>query len=325
MRAYDGRPMAPSHEPDAQRVSALRELLPATGAGIYLDTATRGPLPAEAAAAMREAFDWDVRLGRVTPGREDDLEQRAAEARAVLAALIGATDPDAIVLTHDVVDARALARELLAPDVTLTDHVHPLTGELRAPRSGLLDATLSAGAIPLSAEESGADAVAIAGDRWLLGPEGIGALWLRDGRLARRAMARDLARPTLLGLARSVGWLQMYVGLEWALERTAALARRLAAALANREGVELVSPALPETPLVTFRLAHWSAEDAADELSHRVQALTRPLAEPNAIRASVSWFNTDDELDRFADAVAELGRHTPDTLPRRPRLVVLPG
>ncbi|CAN5595915.1 hypothetical protein BH23CHL7_BH23CHL7_22190 [soil metagenome] len=320
-----GHGMAGQQIDDTARVAALRELLPATGAGIYLDTATRGPLAAEAAEAMREAAEWDLRVGRVSPGREDDLEQRDAEARAVLAALIGATDPNAIVLAHDIEDALDLGRSLLGEAVQVTEHVDALDGRLAEAEGALLDASLSAGAIALSVEECGAHGVALAGDRWLLGPEGSGALWLRDGELAERARRRLLARSTVLGLARSVGWLAMYVGLEWAYQRTASLAGRLAAALAGSDGVELLTPLPPPAAVVTFRLAGWPAEDAADELNHRVQALVRPLAGPNVIRASVGWFNTETELDHFAEAVAELARHTPQTLPRRPRLVVLPG
>jgi len=37
----------------------------------------------------------------------------------------------------------------------------------------------------------------------------------------------------------------------------------------------------------------------------------------------VAWFNTEDEIDRFASAVAEISRYTPDTLPRRKTLEVL--
>jgi selenocysteine lyase/cysteine desulfurase len=315
--------MADDSRDDAQRVAALRELLPATGAGIYLDTATRGPLPAEAAQAMREAFDWDVRVGRVAPGREDDVAQRAAEARAVIAAVLGATDPDAIVLTHGREDALELARRALQTDEAVTDHIDPISGALNNPAgTRVLDASLSAGVMPIDVERLGVEAVAVAGDRWLLGPEGIGALWLRDGRLARSLPQRDLARQLLLGLARSVGWLAMFVGLDWAYGRTALLAARLLDALSGAEGVELLT-ASRSAGVVSLRLSNWPAEDAADELNHRVQALTRPLAEPDVLRASVGWFNTEAEIDRFADAIRELGRHTPETLPRRPRLVVL--
>ena len=85
-----------ARESDEAKVARLRELIPATSAGIYLDTAYRGPLPAETAAAMREADDWELRVGRATEGRAEDFAQRRAEAQAVIAALIGA-DPDEIV------------------------------------------------------------------------------------------------------------------------------------------------------------------------------------------------------------------------------------
>ena len=190
---------------DGEKVRQLRELLPATAAGIYLDTATRGPLPAETAAAMREADDWELRVGRVWEGREDDLAQRSDEARAVIAALIGA-DPADVALTYGREDGLALARQIVG------DH------------GNVVDATSMAGAragstsVPLAPTRSPLPA-----DRWLLGPEGTGALWLADRRAA--TLSRALPRTALIGLARSVGWLEMFVGLEWIYERTAEPAR----------------------------------------------------------------------------------------------------
>jgi hypothetical protein len=40
--------------PDDALLSAVREALPATGAGIYLNTGTSGPLPRETARAMTD-------------------------------------------------------------------------------------------------------------------------------------------------------------------------------------------------------------------------------------------------------------------------------
>ena len=74
---------------------------------------------------------------------------------------------------------------------------------------------------------------------------------------------------------------------------------------------------------VAFRLAGWRAHQVHEALSGRVFAITRPIPDLDAVRASVAFFNTDDELTRFVEAVAELARHTPDTLPRRPSLVVI--
>jgi len=286
---------------DASRVRQLRELLPATSAGVYLDTATRGPIPAETAAAMREAEDWELRVGRVWDGREDDVAQRSDEARAVSAALIGA-DPADVALTYGREDALNLAQEVAGDGARI------------------LDATHRVGVERLDVGTLEADAVIFAADRWLLGPEATGALWMADGGTARRS--RALPRTALIGLARSIGWLEMYVGLEWIHERTAGLAARLHATLSATPGVEVLSST--ESPAaMSVKIANWSGQQALDELARRIYALVGRSADDDAIVASVAWFNTEEELDRFAQAVTELAAHTPETMPRRPSLIVL--
>lgn len=288
---------------EAAKLRQLRELLPATSAGIYLDTASRGPLPAETAAAMREAEDWELRVGRTWDGRDEDVAQRTDEARAVLAALLGANH-DEIALTHGREDALALAQQAVG---------------LRG--GSVIDATYMAGAVAVDVTALGADAVALGADRWLLGPEGTGAVWLGDGRAA--TLSRMLPRTALIGLARSVGWLEMYVGLEWIYERTAELAKRLFDALTATAGVEVLTAMDALTAVVSFRVANWNSAEAVMELSRRAQALVGQKPDIDAIVASVGWFNTEEEIDRFAAAVAELAAHTPATLPRRPTLIVL--
>jgi selenocysteine lyase/cysteine desulfurase len=126
----------------------------------------------------------------------------------------------------------------------------------------------------------------------------------------------------VLGLARSVGWLEMFVGLDWIYERVARLARRLRDSLASLEGVEVLTPADAMATTVVFRFAAWPAEESLDELRRRVFAILGATGDGQGLRASIAWFNTEEELDRFAAAVAELGRHTPESLPRRPPLIV---
>src|SRR4029079_1151477 len=76
--------------PEDEKLAAVRGALPALGAGIYLNTGSVGPLPAETAAAMAELVDYELRVGR---GSMDDwvafLEQ-LAECRGAIAAVIGA-------------------------------------------------------------------------------------------------------------------------------------------------------------------------------------------------------------------------------------------
>jgi selenocysteine lyase/cysteine desulfurase len=391
-------------ESDEEKVARLRELLPATGAGIYLDTAYRGPMPAETAAAMRDADDWELRVGRATEGRAEDAAQRRSEARAVLAALVGG-DPAEICLTTG--DEQALAIAAWAPDwkpgdraltlatasdgilaalhavrdrlgvqidfaddparldvsdrtkLVMLPHVDPSTGTL-LPITEVagsitntaawlaVDASLSAGAVPVEAVSLGADFVAVAADRWLLGPEDTGALWVGprpraeakatlagsgafetlQGEVAqpwpdaRRFEPGGMPRTSVLGLARSVGWLEMYVGLDWAHERGARLARRLCGSLDGADGIELLTRADAMATTVVFRLRHWPTEEAAEELRRRVFAIIGTAAGGDALRASMAWFNTDEEIQRFAAAVAEIAQHTPESLPRRPPLIV---
>ena len=185
-------------------------------------------------------------------------------------------------------------------------------------RGASVDATLAVGAIPIDVASLGADTIFFAGDRWLLGPKGAersgpgGSSGVGDG-----IVDHDIGRTSTLGLARSVGWLEMYVGLDWIYERGAALTRRLHAALTGTEGVEVVTPAEALATIVVFRLASWPVGEALDELRRRVFAIIGATPDGSALRASVAWFNTEEELDRFAAAVAEIARYTPETLPRR--------
>lgn len=304
-------------ETDAAKVARLRELIPATSAGIYLDTAYRGPLPAETAAAMRDADDWELRVGRATEGRDEDLAQRREEARAVIAALIGA-DPDEIRFTPFL--------DLIA---TPTPHVHPNTGALISPARSdegwlALDCSLSAGVLALDVAKLDADFVVVPGDRWLLGPEGLRAVWIgpRPREAGVDVPEPEVGRTQILGLARSVGWLEMYVGLPWIYERTASLAARLKAGIDAIGGVQSLTPdAFAST--VCFRLPAWQTDQALDELRRRAFAIVSATPNGNAVRASVAWFNTEEEIDRFVSAVSEIAAHTPDTLPRRRTLEVL--
>jgi L-cysteine/cystine lyase len=403
--------------PDAEKLAAVREALPALGAGIYLNTGSAGPIPVESAAAAEEVSTWELRTGRAHPDYFEIFLERMAEARAGIAAIIGA-DTDSIAITHATTDGMNLATWAidwrpgdravttgqehaggLGPLVTIRDrfgvalsfadigdgadeertvaafdaailpgtrlvslsHVLWTTGA-RLPvdriaaiaheRGALvaIDGAQAVGAIPVPIEETGADFYAVAGEKWLLGPEGTGALWVSPAVLervavsnvgyfsfesigldgvarlhsnARRFEASNHHRPSIVGLARSCGWLSMYVGLPWIHARGNALARAAAVRLAEIEGVEVITPRERMANLITFRIRGWSAEAALGELGSRVFAIARTVPSLDAIRISVGFFNTEAEIDRFAGAVELLAAHTPESLPPRPRLAIL--
>ena len=405
-------------DPEREKVAALRAALPATRAGIYLDTGTCGPIPAESAAATRQAEERDLALGRATRDAQEELADRMAEARGSLAAILG-TDIDGMALTHSTTEgiglavgtidwrpgdralttsqehpgllgALAVARDRFAVDVhvaeigdggdddrTLTalerelragpvrlvalSHVLWTTGAVlpvseivrRAHAQGaavVLDGAQAGGAIQVTVDELGAEFYAIPGQKWLLGPAGTGALVVRRDVIAatvppvrgsfstampsvgdrddlwpdaRRFEVAGFHAPSLIGLARSAGWLAMYVGLPWALERAGSLAQGAAIRLQGTPGVALVTPPGRMATLVTFRLPGWQAERVADELARRVFASIRVIPGLDAIRISVGFFTSDEELGRFQGAVAEIARHTPASLPPRPAIEFL--
>jgi selenocysteine lyase/cysteine desulfurase len=191
----------------------------------------------------------------------------------------------------------------------------------------LVDGSLSVGALSESVSELGADVLVADVDRWLLGPSGMGLAWLSPDlgeempeRL--RAATAPFARAQLLSLARSVGWLLMYVGLPWATERTASLAGQLHARLQAVQGVDILGGS-GEAPMVAFRIGAWDATEAADELSRSIFTILEADAASDVLRVSVGAWNREDELERFVERVAELAAHTPETLPRRPALSVI--
>ncbi len=189
----------------------------------------------------------------------------------------------------------------------------------------VLDAAWTAGAVPVDGPGCGADAILADGHRWLLGPEGVTALWVGERLDAERAASvlDPLPRATLLGLARSVGWLLMYVGLPWAFERAARLTARLRDALARVDGVELTGPAQGLATTIVFRIQGWSVDEAAVELGRRCFAMLDVDAGRGLLRAGVGAWLAETELDRFAAAVGDLASHTPESLPRRPMLTLV--
>ena len=83
--------------PEPAKVAAVRSLLPATGAGIYLNAGTAGPMSTETQRAMDEQAQRELTTGRGHPDLAFETLERVNEARAAVAAVLVA-DPDAI--TH---------------------------------------------------------------------------------------------------------------------------------------------------------------------------------------------------------------------------------
>ena len=413
------RAVSAPNAPDADRLAAVRAALPALDAGIYLNTGSVGPLPAETAAALAEMADYELRTGRAHVDYYEETLQRMAEARAAAAAVVRADVAD-IALMHSTTDgmnvgvwgidwqpgdravttslehaggvgglydlrarlgldlafvdvgpARSEAEVLASFDAAIDErtravvvsHVLWATGtvlpiariaEIAHARGALLivDGAQAVGAIPVELGAAGADVYAIAAQKWLLGPEGMAAIAVSPDALerlkpsyggwytfesvdsagtavwwpdARRFESSNWHRPSIVGMARSIGWLSMFVGLDWIHERGTAMARYAAQALAAIEGVEVITPSDRMATLVSFRVRGWTPQAALDELAARVFVIARTVPLVDAVRISVGFFTSEAEIDRFVDVVALLAAHSPETMPPRRTLTILSG
>jgi L-cysteine/cystine lyase len=389
--------------PDEDKVAAIRAELVATGAGIYLDAASAGPLPAEADRAMREWADWELRVGRAGQDAAAEFQVRLDEARGTIAAILVAPPervvlaPSAALAVHLAAEARRwrpghriLAAGSLEPSIreslrdlagavgaelevlvtppgdagaalierlrgksdgrlalVVAPHVSPVDGSVtaieklaelahRAEAWLAIDGSLAAGAFAVDAAGLGADIYAFAADRWLLGPSGTAAAYVAGTVGAGRARGRgahgardtrlgDFHRAAVVGLGRSVGWLAMQVGLEWAYARSRVLFELSAELLGGIAGLSFLAPPETARTILAFRLDRWPATTLREELGRRVFAVVGLNASADALRVSVGWWNTEEEIRRFCESVGELAGIRPDQIVRRPPILVLPA
>ena len=402
---------------DSEKLAAVRAALPSLGAGIQLNTGSVGPLPAEAAAAMAQLEAYERDTGRADFAYYLELLQRIDEARAGVAAVLGA-DIAEVGLTHATTDGMNIGTwsvdwqpgdvavttthehagglgplyalrdrmgvevryaefdgaasddeivaafdRLITPGTRLVSFSHVLwtTGmvlpvrriaELAHERGAvvIVDGAQAAGAVRFAVGDLGVELYSIPGQKWLLGPEGTGAVWVRrdyipKARLtfgghfafesydsrgsaklfddARRFEATPFHRPSVVGLARAIGWLTMYVGLDYVYRHGGEMAHYAADRLAEIDGVTLLTPRDRMANLVSFRIAGWPAQDALDELAARTFAIARTLPLVDALRISPGFWTSTEELDRYVDGVRLLAAHTPETIPPRRTLAML--
>jgi L-cysteine/cystine lyase len=191
----------------------------------------------------------------------------------------------------------------------------------------LVDGAQSAGAIPVDPAAIGADAYAFPAHKWLLGPEGLGALWISEEAMervdltasgfesgtdnrpggvltphpgARRHEVSTLPAGLLAGWRASLEWLEG-LGWEWIHRRVREVHAAARSALGRIRGVRLVTPAGPQAGLLSFRVSGRDpvlgcARMAADDV------IVRWLPHTPLMRASLGFFTDASDIARLAAA-----------------------
>lgn len=205
----------------------------------------------------------------------------------------------------------------------------------------LVDAAQAAGHLPLDAARQRFDLLAFSGHKGLLGPQGVGGLWVRPGveleplltggtgsesespgmprEYPDRLEAGTLNAPGIAGLLAGAEFVATRgVGAEHA--RLIALKERLREGLAGIDGVRVLSPPDPAGgAIVTFVTESLDPATLAGRLDREHGILARAglhcapgahrvlgTLETGAVRMSLGWATTERDVDAAVAAVARL-------------------
>jgi L-cysteine/cystine lyase len=203
-----------------------------------------------------------------------------------------------------------------------------------------LDGAQTGGQIGIDVKDLGVDFYSISGQKWLLGPNGTGALYVKrehqrtiEPLFSTHALADSRSLPgdgpgggsplmrfriasqspaLTAGFAKAIGLLQQ-IGLEEVEAYCHKLGSQLREGLASIPGCTLTGPAAVDAScgLTTVAVEGWEARQLVDALWQRWRIAVRAVAFPPAIRFSTAPFNTPDEVDQALAAVRTLAGETP--------------
>ncbi|MFY0546285.1 aminotransferase class V-fold PLP-dependent enzyme [Brevibacillus sp. H7] len=206
----------------------------------------------------------------------------------------------------------------------------------------LVDASQTAGVLPIQVDEMNIDMLAFPGHKGLYGPQGTGGLYVKSDidleplihggtGSQSEAIEQPTTRPDRYesGTANTVGLAGLLAGVNFILEKGVenihehewGLSRKAILGLREIPGVEVYGPALPveRVGVVSFNIAGVDASEASFILDQQYGIATRagyhctPLGhktagteQRGAVRASFGIFNTEEEVDTLVNAVREI-------------------
>ena len=199
----------------------------------------------------------------------------------------------------------------------------------------MLDGAQTGGHIELDMARSGFDFYSIPGQKWLLGYEGSGALYIRREHLERIHPAhtggRAIARPAnahnfqpvadsmekFLGGSVSVPVQAAFleatkfieeVGIYNIETRNLDLAESAKAKLSEVAGVTVLSPSerRDSSGLVTFAVEGQTPISVVERLWEDHKIVVRQVGHPAGVRVSLHFFNTEEEVELLVGGVREL-------------------
>jgi selenocysteine lyase/cysteine desulfurase len=209
----------------------------------------------------------------------------------------------------------------------------------------LVDACQSVGQLPVDVDAIGCDFLSFTGRKFSRGPRGTGALYARSRSSSGQPALIDLHSATWTGrtsydlstdarrfenyesnVAARIGLgvaarYALQVGLDASWARIQQLADRLRRRLADIDGVAVRDKGAVQCGIVTFDIAGMDCaeikaalarQNVVVNVTHRQSTLLDMTQRgiESMVRASVHYFNTDDEVDHAAELVASIARRS---------------
>ena len=204
-----------------------------------------------------------------------------------------------------------------------------------------MDASQSAGVLPIDMEQMHIDVLCFTGHKSLMGPQGTGGLCVREGvdispwkvggtgvqtylheqpeQMPTRLEAGTLNGHGIAGLNAALDFLQE-TGIGTIHAHETALLRRFVAGVRNIPGVTLYGNFDCErTAVAALNIGDMDSGEVSDILSEEYGIATRPGAhcaprlhealgtqEQGAVRFSFGWYNTEEEADAAIAALREI-------------------
>lgn len=207
----------------------------------------------------------------------------------------------------------------------------------------VIDASQTAGCLPINMETMGLDVVCFTGHKGLMGPQGTGGLCIRPGveiapfkvggtGVQSYSRTQPEAYPTRLeaGTLNGHGIAGLGAALDFILEtgvsaihaKEKALMEHFYTGVREIPGVTVYGDFTHErAAIVSLNIREYDSGEVADALSQEYAIATRPGAhcaprmhyalgtqEQGAVRFSFAYYNTEDEVDTAIAAVKELAQ-----------------